>query len=291
MKPVAHVISVSSGKDSTALLSLAIERCPPGSVYPIFCDTGNEHQEVYAYLDYLERRFCIEIKRLKADFTQEIAAKRRFIATDLRTRREVVRIPCVDAQGLPIPAREPGSGRIITETIILKDGSTEVRPVQKVRKARGAKLRWTNKAKRRALSVLHPTDNPFLDLCLVKGRFPSRMAQFCTQELKRDMAVGYQLDFVEQGYRVVSWQGVRRDESVNRKNARRMERIGPALWAFRPIVEWAALAEHWSDLDKVLVEEMPDWPHLKYGATAPKSYAMLQDILRGARGCGDSPGA
>lgn len=37
----------------------------------------------------------------------------------------------------------------------------------------------------RALAVLHPTGVPFLDLCMWKGRFPSRMAQFCTQELKR----------------------------------------------------------------------------------------------------------
>lgn len=41
---IMHVVSVSGGKDSTALLALALERCPPGSVIPIFCDTGNEHQ-------------------------------------------------------------------------------------------------------------------------------------------------------------------------------------------------------------------------------------------------------
>lgn len=241
MSPVAHVISVSSGKDSTALLSLAIERCPTGSVYPIFCDTGNENKAVYDYLDYLERRFQIKIARLKADFSEQIAAKRAFIANDLRTGRELLRIPCIDARGNPVPAREPGSGRIITETVKLSDGGTEVRPVQKVRKVRGAKVRWTNKAKRRALAVLHPTGNAFLDLCLWKGRFPSRKAQFCTQELKRDMAVGYQIDLIEQGFRVVSWQGVRRDESENRKNAKRMERVGPNLWAFRPIVEWSAV--------------------------------------------------
>ncbi len=35
-----------------------------------------------------------------------------------------------------------------------------------------------------ALSVLHPTGNPFLDLCLWKGRFPSTRVRFCTEELK-----------------------------------------------------------------------------------------------------------
>ncbi len=32
--------------------------------------------------------------------------------------------------------------------------------------------------------MLHASGNPFLDLCMIKGRFPSRKAQFCTQELK-----------------------------------------------------------------------------------------------------------
>ena len=35
-----------------------------------------------------------------------------------------------------------------------------------------------------------PTGNPFLDLCIIKGRFPSRKAQFCTQFLKTEPATG-----------------------------------------------------------------------------------------------------
>lgn len=190
----AHVISVSGGKDSTATLLLAIDRVPRERLRFIFCDTGNEHEAVYEYLSYLELALDIQIDRLKADFTREIAAKRQFIARDNRVGRD----------------------------------------------KRGRKVRWSNAAKRRALAVLHPTGNPFLDLCLWKGRFPSRKAQFCTQELKRNMAVAYQLDLVDAGYQVVSWQGVRRDESINRRAAKKAERIGPGLWAFRPLVDWSA---------------------------------------------------
>ena len=191
---IIHVISVSGGKDSTAILELALANRPRESIVPIFCDTGNEHEAVYEYLDYLEKMSALRIRRLKADFTQEIANKRMFIARDQRNGRR-----------------------------------------------NGRKIRWTNKAKRRALSVLHPTGNPFLDLCLWKGLFPSRKAQFCTEELKRNMAVGFQLDLIDKGYGVISWQGVRRDESLARRNAKKIERVGPRMWIFRPIVDWSAL--------------------------------------------------
>lgn len=189
-----HVISVSGGKDSQAVLLLALERCAKESVIPIFCDTGNEHDDTYAHLEYLEQALDIKIIRLKADFAAQLAAKRMFIARDVRTGRDK-------------------SGR---------------------------KLRWSNKAKRRALSVMHPSGNPFLDLCMWKGRFPARKAQFCTEELKRNMAVAFQMDLLDAGYQVVSWQGVRREESLNRRHAKKNERVGPRLWIFRPIVEWSA---------------------------------------------------
>jgi 3'-phosphoadenosine 5'-phosphosulfate sulfotransferase (PAPS reductase)/FAD synthetase len=192
---ILHVVSVSGGKDSAATLLLAIERFGVARVRGVFCDTGNEHQAVYDYLDYLERATGVAITRLKADFTREIAHKRMFIARDQRTRRG----------------------------------------------PDGRRVRWTNKAKRRALAVLHPSGNPYLDLCLWRGRFPSRKAQFCTEHLKRDLAVEFQLDLIEQGHKVVSWQGVRRDESLNRRNAAKFEAVGGGLYIYRPLVDWTAL--------------------------------------------------
>lgn len=191
---VKHVISVSSGKDSEAVLLIALERCPREDIEPIFCDTENEDEAVYAHLDYLEQRLGIKITRLKADFTAQLAAKRLFIARDQRIGRDK-------------------SGR---------------------------RVRWSNKAKRRALAVMYPSGNVFLDLCMWKGRFPSRKAQFCTEELKRNIAVAYQLDLIEAGHKVISWQGVRRDESQNRRDAKLFERVGGGLWIFRPIIHWTA---------------------------------------------------
>ncbi len=103
----------------------------------------------------------------------------------------------------------------------------------------GRKIRWSNKAKRRALSVLYPSGIPFLDLCLLKGRFPSTKARFCSSELKHDPIFYDVIDpLLEAGETVVSWQGVRAEESAARKNLPRLERVGPTLFNFRAIHHW-----------------------------------------------------
>lgn len=240
MKRVIHVVSVSGGKDSVATSKLAINRVGRENVRFIFCDTGNEHELVHRHLDYLEQTLGIRIDRLVASFDEQIAAKRHFIARDKRTRREYDTKPVFDDEGNPVSKRD-GRGNIITRKV-KRDGVYVIEPVQKtVKVGGGRRVRWSNKAKRRALAVLYPTGNPFLDLCLWKGRFPSRKAQFCTEELKRNMAVAYQLDLIDSGCHVISWQGVRRDESQNRRHAKLAERLGPGFYAFRPLVEWSAM--------------------------------------------------
>ena len=52
--------------------------------------------------------------------------------------------------------------------------------------------------------------------------------------------MSFQIDLLDQGHKVISWQGVRRDESQNRRNAKLFERIGRGMYAFRPLVDWTA---------------------------------------------------
>lgn len=235
-----HIVSVSGGKDSTTTLLIAIARCGIENVIAIFCDTGNEHPQTYLYLDYLEARLGIVIHRLKADFSEQMLRKRRYIARDVRTRREYSRVPKTNKDGQPVYLRDK-HGAIRLFPVLDAEGQTvELAPRQAMGWDGGRKVRWTNKAKRRALEVLRPSGNPFLDLCMWKGLFPSRKAQFCTQELKVMMAVEFQLGIQEQGHRIVSWQGVRRDESANRANAKIAERVAPGYFIFRPIAAWSA---------------------------------------------------
>lgn len=52
-----NIISVSGGKDSTALLLLAIER-EAENMQAVFADTGNEHELTYEYVRYLAANPC-----------------------------------------------------------------------------------------------------------------------------------------------------------------------------------------------------------------------------------------
>lgn len=102
----------------------------------------------------------------------------------------------------------------------------------------------------RALAVMDkgPTGNPFLDLCIIKTRFPSRRAQFCTEELKVKPLTEYALELIEQYGAVWSWQGIRLDESQSRKSrlqgtgacVKSFEVVGGGLFINRPILRWTA---------------------------------------------------
>lgn len=94
----------------------------------------------------------------------------------------------------------------------------------------------------RALEILKPTGNPFLDLCIWKGRFPSRRAQFCTEFLKSRAVMEQVIDPALRVGGVIQWIGVRRDESPNRKNTPMFRRVrqrnGRSMVYFSPLIHW-----------------------------------------------------
>lgn len=219
-QPWEHVVSISGGKDSTALFLLAVERGMPFTA--TFADTQHEHPAVYEAIDRLESRFGIPIRRVVADFSADMERKRGYIATAWR---------------------EEG----VAEEIVV-----------------------------RALDLLRPSGNAFLDLCMMKGRFPSSKARFCTDELKvRPMFMQVQLPILREGRTIISWQGVRAEESLARRDLARWQRLadprapdlpkslisdeeadGFRVYAYRPIHGWT-LDDVWAIHDRHGVERNP----------------------------------
>lgn len=59
-----HIVSLSGGKDSTAMLLMMLEKNMPVDEI-IYCDTGAEFPEMYKHLNQVEKFTGIEITRLK----------------------------------------------------------------------------------------------------------------------------------------------------------------------------------------------------------------------------------
>lgn len=90
----------------------------------------------------------------------------------------------------------------------------------------------------RALEILKPTGNPFLDLCMWKGRFPSTKARFCTEHLKVEVIESQvTMPLLEEGHDIISWQGVRAEESPARANLPEWDGEG-AFRIYRPLIKW-----------------------------------------------------
>ena len=84
-KPVRHILSLSGGKDSTALAIYMKERVT--EMEYMFCDTGEELAETYAYLAKLEAFLGKPVKRLNPDrqFTHYLKLYRQ-VLPDPQTR-------------------------------------------------------------------------------------------------------------------------------------------------------------------------------------------------------------
>lgn len=71
MKPKKYIVSLSGGKDSTAMLLRLFEEKRPVDMI-LFCDTDLEFPQMYDHIDKLERYIGKPITRLKAKYPFEL---------------------------------------------------------------------------------------------------------------------------------------------------------------------------------------------------------------------------
>lgn len=256
------LLSISGGKDSTALLLLAYER--EVAFDAVFADTGHEHQATYDYVNrlsaWLESKGLAPIRWVRADFSKDINRKREFVANKwpgLLTTGKPGRWKWV---GNPQGNEVDSCGPVALEEIEDEDGETATVgsalppeppvPADPYLPIKGKPWQWVPAVRpmaedeaaeivSRALAVLKPSGNPFLDLCVMKGRFPSTMARFCSQMLKHEPIFEQVVDpILEAGDELYSWQGVRAEESAARAKLTELEHVGGGLWNYRPILQW-----------------------------------------------------
>lgn len=240
-----NIISVSGGKDSTALLLLAIER-QPDNLQAVFADTGHEHPQTYEYVRYLEQATGVPIRWVRADFTKDIERKRQYVLTKWKPKL-LAGVPGYwEYTG---PAHDD-CGSVQADEPAMPDDPFKAVFLNEIWRWRPTKRPLTeaeaDEVIARAAEALKPTGIPYLDLCIWKGRFPSSQAAFCSEQLKRDPIIEQmQLPLLEAGDDVISWQGVRADESRRRallaeNECKNVMPNGAELWNYRPILKWTA---------------------------------------------------
>lgn len=232
-----HIVPVSGGKDSVAAMLTAIKRAEKRDMRLRFQHsvTDNDHRITLEYLDYLEDALGITIDRIAADFTAEFARRRETIEAEWskEKRRKEHTAACKERR----EAMRPADWRAAC------DCPVRISPPVPREIIERAKL------------LLQPSGNRFLDLCMIKGRFPSRTAQFCTEELKVLPSNAVAHPIVEAGGNVIIWSGERAAESPKRAKKPPIQRIrwpepGGSLVLYRPLFHWQAgqcfaLAKRW----------------------------------------------
>lgn len=233
-----HICSISGGADSLATALLAIERANKRAMNLRFlnADLGaNESQITHDYIGYLETQLGITIERVRADFTAEFANRRETIQHhwSRAKRRTEHTAACKERRAIVMLAETPfAPGEKWAEWRKACKAECPVRVSPPV----------PQEIIDRAKALLVPTGEPFLDLCMLKGRFPSRTAQFCTERLKLEPINAIVHPILEAGRRVVSWIGEMAEESPRRAKKPPIQRIrwpgNGQLILYRPIHGW-----------------------------------------------------
>ncbi len=217
-----HFVPISGGKDSTAVACLAIERMQRDPNFRPrfqFADTDNENPITIEHIAYLGEALGIEIERVSAydipglidaeAFERRRAAIRANWPHELKRKRHVTGCANKRACDCPIVVSPPVSQERIEQ----------------------------------AVAALNPTGNAFLDLCLTHGRFPSKMAKFCTDELKLIPLFATKKPIWEAGGVTIDWVGERAQESPSRalKPMLQRSRMNPGTSIiYRPVHRWDA---------------------------------------------------
>lgn len=239
MSRLQHFVPISGGKDSAAVACLAVERVHRKGFgnLPfrfVHADVGkNEHQITIDHVGYLDEWLRAElgcsIEIVRADFTEKLAQRRENIVDDWSREKVLI--------------RHSKQCKHRTATM----GWTAARDYRRTCGCKRVVLPAVEpELIERAIRYLQPTGDPFLDLCLLKGRFPGAKSRFCTEELKLAPIRAIKDAVWAEGISTVEWIGERAAESPAREKKpvlqriRQPEPLNVSQFLYRPVHAWSA---------------------------------------------------
>lgn len=245
---IHHFVSCSGGKDSTAVMCLAMERMQRRADFRPrfqFCGVENENDVTLEHIAYLERQLGITIERLSAYDVPGLID-----AAAFERKRQVIR------DNWPKELRRT---RHTTDCAARREAIPALAPgCRHSPERKAALLAWVAACDcpvivsppvpqdriEQAVAALQPSGNAFLDMCLMHGRFPSKKAKFCTEELKMMPLNATRQPIWDAGGTTVDWVGERAQESKDRAAKAVWRRIrmpgGGTKIIWLPIHHWDA---------------------------------------------------
>lgn len=215
---VQHDISVSGGKDSQAVICLAVERQrrAHGFARPLrffTADTGHENPITLEHIAYLD------------EYVQR------------ETGQRIVTVSGYDVPGLIDAAAFERQREVI---MVEWPKEKRIKRHNRACKARrSADPEWQTSCDcpvqhsppvpahliEQALKCLQPTGIAFLDMAMLHGRFPGAKTRFCTEELKLAPLWFRKEPLMREGINIVDWVGERAQESPARAAKKPVQRI------------------------------------------------------------------
>jgi len=137
-----YLLSLSGGKDSTACLLWALSNLDKEDIIPYYIDTKWEHDDVYEYLNYLEKELEISITRLESVGMEELSIREgmmpnrfaRFCTRELKIKPAIEFYKTFQDKGIDFInivgiRRDESEARANTESYYVKDGIKTLCPI------------------------------------------------------------------------------------------------------------------------------------------------------------------
>lgn len=152
---IRHLVSLSGGKDSTALAIFILQQYPELDVEYVFCDTGEELPETYQYIEKIETYLGKKINKVQSELSWDQwlerfsgylpSARSRWCTANLKIKlfEKAKMYETINADGSKQNFTWMGDGsldKVLSDTVSIKKRHAEYEKRVKLQKKQKSKL-------------------------------------------------------------------------------------------------------------------------------------------------------